>query len=150
MPDLTLKQLWNNLYPTPTQLIEIHKKSPELLRILGSESKFIKDLSSVKNDYSQKIEIVNIEQNGKLFEKRKSRILESMKLELKKNSNSENTDNIYGIEETTKSPLKPLDTQNNLLIEYINKQGNKNYINVSDSKKMKELHSSEINSKIVL
>lgn len=147
LPDLTLKQLWYNLYPTPTQLIEIHRRSPELLRILGSESKFMKNLSSFKNDFSQKIELVNIEENGKLFEKRKSRIQESMRLEFMKNSNYENiTGNIYGAEETTKSPLKPIDTQNNLLIEYINKQENKNYVNISDNKKIEELHSAEINS----
>lgn len=107
----------------------------------------MKDLSSLKNDFSQKIEIVNIEQNGKLFEKRKSRIHESMRLEFLKSSNTANvTANQYGIEETTKSPLKPLDTQNNPLIEYINKQGNRNYENLSDNKKIEELHSAEINN----
>ncbi len=150
LPDLILKQIWYNLYPTPTEIIDIHSKSPELLRILGSESKFIKDLSSAKNFSSQKIELVTIEQNGKLYEKRKSRVLESMKLDFMRNSgNNLMGNNNYGLEETTKSPLKPMDTQNNPLIEYINKQGNKNYLNVSDTKKIEEVQSAEINSNII-
>jgi len=143
-----LKQLWYNLYPTPSQYIEKFRKSPEVLRLLGSESKFIKDLSSLRNDISQKIEVVSIDNNAKLFEKRKSKIHDAIKSELNKYIHNDNmNNNIYAGEDTTKSPLKPLDTQINPLIEYINRQSNKNYINISENKKIEELNSAEINSK---
>lgn len=149
LPDLTLKQLWYNLYPTPAQYIDKYKNSSELLRILGSESKFIRDISCIKSEYGQKIEIVNIEENGKLFEKRKSRIHDALKLEFIKNSsssNNANNNNYYLGEDTTKSPLKMVDTQANPLMEYINKQNNRNYLNMSENKKIDELQSGELNS----
>jgi hypothetical protein len=114
-----------------------------MLIILGSERKFIKDLSSLRNDFSQKIEIVNIEQNSKLFEKRKSRMLESMNI---KNSNATNITGIFCGIETTKSPLNPIDTQDNPLIEYLNKQEKKIHKKFSHFNKVEELHSDEIDS----
>lgn len=136
--------MWNNLYPTPTQTIEIFKNSPEMLRILGSESKFVKNFSSLKKDISQKIQMVSIEQNGKLFEKRKSKLQESKKLELKRNSNNSNlTNNIYGIE-TTKSPLRPFETHTNNLIDNLNrKEAMKSKKNKINNKNIDEHQSSK-------
>ena len=131
------------MYPTPTQSIEIYEKTPEMLRILGSDRKFIKDLSSLRNDLSQKIEIVNIENNSKLFKKRNSRILESMKMDM---PNPTNYKGKFSEIETTKSPLNPIDTQGNPLIEYLNKQENKNHKKFSHINNVEELQSYQIDS----
>jgi len=143
LPDLTLKQLWYNMYPTPTQSIKIYEKTPEMLRILGSERKFIKDLSSLRNDFSQKIEIVNIEENSKLFKKRNSRILESMKMDM---PNPTNYKGKFSEIEKTKSPLNPVYIQGKPLIKYLKKQEKKNHIKFSHINNVEELQSDQIDS----
>jgi len=147
LPDLTLKQLWYNLYPTPSEYIEKHKKCPEMLKILGSESKFFKRLSSLKCDFSQKIQLVNIEQKATLFERRKSRLNDILKFENINNSRHINIqNNNFYHEETTKSPLNKFDSNNKPLMDYLNNQSIKNFMILSKDRKIEEVQSQEINS----
>ncbi len=156
LPDMTLKQLWFNFYPTPSEYIQKYIKSSQVLRLLVSSSRFIKDISGLNNNISQKIEIVHIENNGKLFEKRKSKILDAMKYDSTKNKQNNNfnknfnnnfNDNFNLDQDTTKLPLKPIETQNNPLIQFMNKQKPKKYLNISENKKIEEMISSEIDCK---
>lgn len=67
LPDIMIKQLYYNLYPTPAQYVEKYKHSIEFQTIINSESNFLKSLSNLHSDPSHKIRIINVNhQNVKL------------------------------------------------------------------------------------
>lgn len=95
MPDFIIKEINYNLFPTPTDYIENFKGTIEFQKINNSESRFIKNISNMQSEIGQKIELINIEENRKLFEK-KNRISDKNLYEINSrhsNSNSYNSEN---------------------------------------------------------
>jgi hypothetical protein len=72
MPDIIIKQIAINLFPNPSDYIENFRYSLEFQKIKNSESNFIRNISNmhIQSDLGQKIELINIEDSKKIFEKK--------------------------------------------------------------------------------
>jgi len=66
LPDLILKQIYYNTFPTPGQYINKYINSTEYQQIISSDSNFVKSISNLHSDPSQKIKDINVNQNMKI------------------------------------------------------------------------------------
>ena len=129
MPNIIIKQIKINLFPNPSDYIENYRNTIEFQKINNGESNFIRNISmQMQSDVGQKIELINIEDTKKLFEKKnksrsnKSNIsLANNKSFENKNNNNENSQNglnsnLYNTENSN---------SNIPLIEYFSKKKDK-------------------------
>lgn len=75
LPDLIMKQLFYNIYPTPGQYINKHLCSEEFQAIINSESNFVKSISNLYSDPSQKIKVINVNHNVKIEVAKRSKFI---------------------------------------------------------------------------
>jgi len=75
LPDLIMKQVYYNLYPTPGQYINKFMYTIEFQAVMSSESNFIKSISYLHSDPSHKIKVINVNQNIKIEVAKKSKNL---------------------------------------------------------------------------
>lgn len=138
LPDFIVKQINYNLFPTPTEYIENYKGTTEFLKINNSESRFIKNISNMQSELAQKIELVSITENKKLFEKKSNQRLSGKNIYDIKNRHGPSSISSSYNSENSKIPL--IDSH---------KKDRLNYINQSH-KRIDEIQSEEIRSEVNL
>jgi len=133
LPDIIIKQINYNLFPTPSEYLENFRGTTEFIKINNSESRFIKNISNMQSDIGQKIELVSLDDNKRLFEK-KNRAIVNVKKTFNKNESNGSNPNSYNSENS-----------NIPLIDSFHKKDRINYINESN-KRIEELNSEKIRS----
>jgi hypothetical protein len=133
LPDLIIKQINYNLFPTPAEYIENFRDTIQFQKLINSESRFIEDSSKIFSDMSQKIELIDSGKNKKNTFRKYSRNVYEKKISL--NSNPNPNPNIFNTENSDMP-----------LIDYLHKRDRLNYNN--DFKiRIDEIQSKEISHK---